>query len=206
MRKVIGSRYDINLSITDIAKAVREYAKTNDILKECKFSITISRASMCQELNVTLMSAPKQVFVDKTRKSMQGAHYHKEPLTTYGQLVIETITEYVQSYNYDDSDPYTDYFSVNFYESINIGKWDRPFEVVAPKQKVKIHSEAKDVELAMMDYSDKSFVVIGTKTKEMKDVLKMLGGRFSNRLSCGCGWVFSKNKQEAVKLMLNLNL
>lgn len=204
MRNFTGSRYDRNLSITDIAKAVREYAKTNDVLKECKFSITISRASMCQELNVYLMSAPKEVFVDTTRKNMQGAHYHKEPLTSYGQLVIETITEYVQSYNYDDSDPYTDYFNVNFYESINIGKWDKPFEVVAPKKKVKVQSEAQDVELAMMDYSDKAIVVIGTKTRELKDVLKMLGGRFNNRLSCGCGWVFSKDKQESVKLMLNL--
>lgn len=204
MRNFVGSRYDINLSITDIAKAVREYAKTNDILKECKFSITISRASMCQELHVALMSAPKEVFVDTTRKSMQGAHYHKEPLTLYGQLVIETITEYVQSYNYDDSDPYTDYFNVNFYVSINIGKWDKPFEVVAPKKKVKMQSEAQDVELAMIDYSDKAIVVIGTKTRELKDVLKMLGGKFNNRLSCGCGWVFSKDKQESVKLMLNL--
>lgn len=204
MRNFTGSRYDRNLSITDIAKAVREYAKTNDVLKECKFSITISRASMCQELNVYLMSAPKEVFVDTTKKSMQGAHYHKEHLTTYGQLVIETITEYVQSYNYDDSDPYTDYFNVNFYESINIGKWDKPFEVVAPKKKVKMQSEAQDVELAIMNYSDKAVVVIGTKTRELKDVLKMLGGRFNNRLSCGCGWVFSKDKQESVKLMLNL--
>jgi hypothetical protein len=204
MRNFTGSRYDRNLSITDIAKAVREYAKTNDILKECKFSITISRASMCQELHVTLMSAPKEVFVDTTSKRMQGAQYHTDSLTSYGQLVIETITEYVQSYNYDDSDPYTDYFNVNFYESINIGKWDKPFEVVAPKKKVKMHSEAQDVELAMMDYSDKAIVVIGTKTRELKDVLKMLGGRFNNRLSCGCGWVFSKDKQDAVKLMLNI--
>ena len=99
MRNFVGSRYDINLSITDIAKAVREHAKTNDILKECKFSITISRASMCQDLHVALMSAPKEVFVDTTRKSMQGAHYHKEPLTLYGQLVIETITEYANKKN-----------------------------------------------------------------------------------------------------------
>lgn len=204
MRNFTGNRYDRNLSITDIAKAVREYAKTNDVLKECKFSITISRASMCQELHVSLMSAPKEVFVDTTKKHMQGAHYHKEPLTSYGQLVIETITEYVQSYNYDDSDPYTDYFNVNFYVSINIGKWDKPFEVVAPKKKVKMQSEAQDVELAMIDYSDKAIVVIGTKTRELKDVLKMLGGKFNNRLSCGCGWVFSKDKQESVKLMLNL--
>lgn len=204
MRNFIGSRYSINLSITDIAKAVREYAKTNDVLKECKFSITISRASMCQELHVALMSAPKQVFVDETKKSMQGAHYHKEVLTSYGQLVIETITEYIQSYNFDDSDPYADYFHVNFYESINIGKWDKPFEVVTPKKKVKMQSETQDVEIAMMDYSDKAIVVIGTKTRELKDVLKMLGGRFNNRLSCGCGWVFSKDKQESIKMMLNL--
>lgn len=206
MRNFVGSRYDRSLSITDIAKLVREYAKTNDVLKECKFSVSISRASMCQELHVALMSAPKQVFADTTKGHMQNAHYRKGALTCYGQMVIETITEYIQSYNYDDSDPYTDYFCVNFYESINIGKWDKPFEVVEVKKKErpKMQSEAQDVELAMMDYSDKAIVVIGTKTRELKDVLKMLGGRFNNRLSCGCGWVFSKDKQESVKLMLNL--
>lgn len=33
------------------------------------------------------------------------------------------------SYNYDDSDGMIDYFDTNFYLHLNIGKWDKPFQV-----------------------------------------------------------------------------
>jgi hypothetical protein len=33
---------------------------------------------------------------------------------------------------YDDSDPMTDYFSTAYYVNVNIGKWNKPFEVCAP--------------------------------------------------------------------------
>ena len=33
------------------------------------------------------------------------------------------------AYNYDDSDSQTDYFDTNFYYSLAIGKWDKPFTI-----------------------------------------------------------------------------
>ena len=32
--------------------------------------------------------------------------------------------------NHDNSDPYTDYFDVGFYIDINIGKYDKPYQLV----------------------------------------------------------------------------
>lgn len=52
--------------------------------------------------------------------------------------------------------------------------------------------------IEIIDYSERAFAVIG-ETKSIKDTLKQLGGRFNPRLSCGCGWVFSKTKLEDVK-------
>ena len=33
----------------------------------------------------------------------------------------------VNQYNYDNSDSQTDYFDVNFYTHLNLGKWNKPF-------------------------------------------------------------------------------
>ena len=53
-------------------------------------------------------------------------------------------------------------------------------------------------EIQIIDYSEKSFAVIG-ETKPIKDDLKQLGGSFNFRLSCGAGWIFKKSDLEKVK-------
>ena len=55
--------------------------------------------------------------------------------------------------------------------------------------------------IQILDYSDKSFAVIGD-TKKIKDSLKSLGGAFNFRLTCGAGWIFSKTKKETVENFL----
>lgn len=55
----------------------------------------------------------------------------------------------------------------------------------------------------IVDYSEKAIAVVGD-TKEIKDILKSLGGRFNSHLSCGAGWIFSKLKREDVRHALGL--
>jgi hypothetical protein len=62
-----------------------------------------------------------------------------------------------------------------------------------------IESNANEVNI--IDYSEKAIAVIGD-TKPIKDLLKSLGGSFNPRLSCGCGWIFSKKKLEEVQTAL----
>lgn len=57
--------------------------------------------------------------------------------------------------------------------------------------------------LELIDYSDKSFAIIG-ETKPIKETLKTLGGTFNGRLSCGPGWIFSKSRIDTVKQTLQL--
>jgi hypothetical protein len=52
--------------------------------------------------------------------------------------------------------------------------------------------------LQMINYSDKAVAIVGD-TKEVKTMLKTLGGRFNRGLKCGSGWVFSKRKIEALR-------
>ena len=59
-------------------------------------------------------------------------------------------------------------------------------------------TEIETGSINIIDYSEKAIAVIG-ETKPIKELLKSLGGSFNPRLSCGCGWIFSKNKLEEVQ-------
>jgi hypothetical protein len=56
--------------------------------------------------------------------------------------------------------------------------------------------------IEIVDYSEKSFAVIGD-TKPIKDELKKLGGRWNSHLTCGAGWIFSKSKLTEVQELIN---
>ena len=53
----------------------------------------------------------------------------------------------------------------------------------------------------IIDYSEKAFAIVG-ETKEIKDTLKSLGGRYTPHLSCGAGWIFSKKKEQEIRAKL----
>lgn len=48
-------------------------------------------------------------------------------LTEKAYDVLKEVVDIVNYYNYDNSDIQTDYFDVNFYFHLGIGRWDRPF-------------------------------------------------------------------------------
>ena len=56
--------------------------------------------------------------------------------------------------------------------------------------------------LKIINYSDKSIVVVGDGTKTHKDSLKELGGKYNPNLSGGAGWIFSKKATEKVQTFL----
>jgi len=49
-------------------------------------------------------------------------------LTKEGHDLLQDVVKFTQYYNYNDSDSMIDYFDVNFYLSISIGKWNKDFE------------------------------------------------------------------------------
>ncbi len=57
--------------------------------------------------------------------------------------------------------------------------------------------------LQVVEYSAKCFAIIGN-TKQIKDQLKSLGGRFNARLTCGAGWVFPATKRAEILNALNI--
>lgn len=56
----------------------------------------------------------------------------------------------------------------------------------------------EDQNINIESYSEKSFVIYGN-TKEYKDKIKELGGKFNSNLKVGPGWIFSNTKIDKVK-------
>ena len=48
-------------------------------------------------------------------------------LTEKGHNTLRRVVEIAQAYNWDNSDSMTDYFDVNYYLHLELGKWDKPF-------------------------------------------------------------------------------
>lgn len=51
-------------------------------------------------------------------------------LTQQAWDIMKRACELATSFNFDDSDGMIDYFHTNFYLHLNIGKWDKPFQVI----------------------------------------------------------------------------
>ena len=135
--------------LTEITKDIRK--KLKEEFPNCKFSVTTSHG---HEITVALMSAPTSPFAsldtisaydpplpqhdgkyqqlnphhikcdDQGRWTSNGAHLKAQ----YAKMLIEVI-RLANEENYDNSDSMTDYFDVGYWFHLNIGKWNKPFEV-----------------------------------------------------------------------------
>lgn len=106
----IGSKYDRQLDITDIAKLVRKELK--EVYPNNKHSVRIERFAGGESITVeTTVDFP--VWQHDERGYRDG----RTPMASEMQAKISAI---VNAYNFDDSDSMTDYFHVNFYSSINL--------------------------------------------------------------------------------------
>ena len=136
---------------TKIAKLVRQQIKKE--IPGCKFSATSSWFGGGSEITVSLMAAPFLVFAQdvdcngnvQDKGYAQLNHYQlrdgfdydsQDPgicngvfLTPEAWEVLKRADEIANLHNWDNSDRQTDYWDVNYYFSIQIGKWNKPFQI-----------------------------------------------------------------------------
>jgi hypothetical protein len=63
-------------------------------------------------------------------KHLQVNHYHLNRSFSFEALeYLEEVYELMKEGHYDRSDVQTDYFECSWYNSINIGRWNRGYEV-----------------------------------------------------------------------------
>lgn len=164
-----GSRYNQDLSTTDISKIIKNYCKEK--YPTWKFSVTSKYFSGGSEILICVMEAPIDIF-DRVYFSLPLSQnkfgwsacerrdcWHIEKMTEensyymqlhsmrekenhpylneIGYTALKDVYDFMQSYNYDDSDSMIDYFSVNFYSSIYIGKWNKGFKIVPKTARIK---------------------------------------------------------------------
>lgn len=177
-----------------------------------KFSITKDNYT---SINVVILEAPFNMLLsDKSTYESVNPYrteeWYKE-IPKAGK-VIRDIHAILNEGNHIISED-GDYGNIPaFYTNIRVGDWDKPFKVVVPNKKVVIapknHGveipkvEVADGDIKVVEYSEKSFALVGAKTKELKNELAALGGSFNFRLTCGAGWIFSNKKRAEVDQFL----
>lgn len=221
-----GAKYDSKKGAKEVAKELRAYIKANPDLNACKWSITSKWGMYADSLYISLMAAPFDPFTDeyKTRHEYRynrGYSEHgdiEEHTTSEAYKLIQKVKSFVMQYIHDDSDGMIDYFDRNIYDRYEIGKYDKPFQIIEKKESKKQSepmdepNESKAAEpvavpegLEIVDYSEKAIAVFGD-TKSIKDELKALGGKFNHALKNNgekrAGWIFPKKQADKVRALL----
>lgn len=66
----------------------------------------------------------KQSLKDKTKFPWKSTDAYTPEWAT----IMKIVKEIHDIYNYDNSDVMTDYFDVNYYWTVRIWKWDKPYK------------------------------------------------------------------------------
>lgn len=117
-----GSGININLMKAD-RKIIRDFKDISE--RAIARLIVHTRKDIEQRQNESYHQLNKYVLQDEYDSDgwCNGVF-----LTEQGHLLLQQVARIAEAYNYDDSDPQTDYFSVNFYLDIELGKWNKAFE------------------------------------------------------------------------------
>ena len=164
-----GSRYDVNLSLKEIAKIVRAYVKEE--YPTCKFSIRTHYASMCQSLSVDLLEFPEQMY--KTAAELKENYYtentyiDKDGKTQSYKTMSEEVNEMWRKLNRNNIftlDSWTDDDLLKCYEKVVFeenksffGVQTEYFKSVVDDVNAFIASYNYDDSDSMTDYFDVNF-------------------------------------------------
>ena len=116
----------------EIVERVRAWLK--ETYPRYRFSV---RRENYNSIYIRLMSADFEAFTKESGKVQDTInHYNIEwnpDLTDRAKEVMMNVCDFVMSYNFDDSNAMTDYFHTNFYLTLGIGSYRKPYKVELPK-------------------------------------------------------------------------
>ncbi len=117
----------------EVVELLRSWLK--ETYPRYKFSV---RRTNYDSIHIALMQADFEAFTKESGVKTYADinHYHidsETDLTDRAREVMQNVCAFVQSYNFDDSDPMTDYFHTNFYLNLSIGTYKKPYQTVLPK-------------------------------------------------------------------------
>lgn len=155
MSKNLSKEEKIEMDVTEIGKKIKNQLRKE--YPDCKFSVRTDSYTGGRSVKISLMEAPFKVIRDfdeisdlakkeydseRVRKA-QNSNYHQLGrvskefeqdvwnngvfLTEKGHNLFKRAKEIASQYNYDNSNPRTDYYNVNFSLELEIGKHNKPF-------------------------------------------------------------------------------
>lgn len=77
------------------------------------------------------MSEQQVEYLRKNRNLDVNPYWYKEHFSGKAKAFLSELIPAMNDGNHDNSDIQTDYFDVGWYISVNIGKWNKPYEVVS---------------------------------------------------------------------------
>jgi len=181
--------------LSQFVKADRK--KTTSIIKSyClktfgvqKIEVSTDVFSGGDSMNVKYYHSEKNEQLEKFIDSFQEGHFNgMEDIYEYydkSEIIIEG--HILQTYKYV-------FCTFSYVEKLPEIE-DKKVEYIDFRKELLSVSLKNNVQI--IDYSEKSFVVIG-ETKPLKEDLKYLGGCFNFRLTYGAGWIFPMSKKEKV--------
>lgn len=135
---------DIAVVAKEVRKAIKVAQKAGSLPARAKFSVTISRYSMGQSLDVTISDLP---FMAQKRDWLTNYVTGNSPMFEYQRYtpkalaVRETVERIIKPYHRDNSDLCNDYHNTNFYFDVSFSFKITEGEIEDAKALVEAHAE-----------------------------------------------------------------
>ena len=218
-----GENYSVYRTTKEITALIRDGIK--QMYPLTKWSVSFHSYSGGSTIRVMLMEAPYNVFredADIKFNSYDLNQYHLDKetnLTEQALDMFQKVNALIRSYHFSDCDGMIDYFDVNFWYDISIGKWDKPFKVVPKTPRIGVQANPKDKKVVAnygkydfsitpdVDTRDQSeMYVVKCSTPLDRDeygrlaaLIKTIGGYYSKFKH---GFIFRENPSEKLKAIM----
>ena len=213
-----GSKYERtkDLGIVEIAKLIRKDLAPLVKKHNLKLSITTSKYSMGQSLTVRIKECPGLQVWNPARVQYEAISPRPIPyqpptfLSPEAHKIIMEIEETIEAYNYDASDPLTDYYNCKFYKNVCFdGKLEQESReelersrTMVDRKKPVSYGLASPVSIGNMPPDVDEFVSFFQDVPEdlVDNHLKSRGWCVSERVTLDNFWVRKGNKEVLINL------
>jgi hypothetical protein len=143
----------------------------------------------------TYLATENKEYEHREKYSMGAGYYLGE--SKYHGWIIEKYPIYTREKTFEDFA-----YTAGCPDGIHLGNKQ------ADEQPTAEQVNTGNLSFEIVDYSEKAIALFGD-TKEIKDLLKAMGGKFNPRLSHKgkkqAGWIFQKSKREELQNIINLS-
>lgn len=95
-------------------------------------NVQSSPIDFIKNFNETVETRPEYSRFTPAEKAIQvNPYWYQDHFSGKAKAFLSEVLPAMNDGNFDKSDIQSDYFHVGWYVSVNIGKWNKPYEVVA---------------------------------------------------------------------------